>query len=160
MASIFDIKFKEEKNVIDFVSYVINSLDFVVFPEDVDEIKLINEELSIANGADPAWFDYENPANYEDDGTYFYCAELNFSKKMVYDIERDVTLLDGSFQSTIDAGRKPFATKEYLDKLFELEIQCKEFCEEEGIDYVQIVLDESAKKFAEDENDRLWREEE
>ena len=139
-------KFEEEEDVVKFVADLLWFFDVTYEEYDVEEHKIVNEILSICNGANKDWFDWDNPANYEDDGTYIYAAEIKNSPKMVYDIERYLNIVtDYNIDRVKRLYPKRGTTDEDFGKLKELEEECIEFCDDNGIDYVEIVLDKSAE---------------
>lgn len=64
----------------------------------------------------------------------------------------------GVYGSRLDYICEHTSDKDYIDKLIEIEEQCQEFCEVEGIDYAKVVLEISNEKEAEKDEYR-WSQE-
>lgn len=155
MKSIKNMKIKTEQDVRDFIEHVLYMYDITIDSSDVECLETVNEIESIWNGADPKWFDFGNPENYDDDGTYVYQPELDKSKKIIFDKICSISIIDGS---RLDYICKHTSDKEYIEKLIEIEEHCQEFCEDEGIDYAEVVLEVSDKKEAKNDEYR-WAQE-
>lgn len=155
MKSIKNMKVETEQDVRDFIEHVLYRFDLTIESSDVEYLKTVNETESIWNGADTKWFDFGNPDNYDEDGTYIYQRELDKSKKIVYDKICSISIIDGS---RLDYICKHTSDKEYIDKLIELEEQCQEFCDDKGIDYAEVVLEISGEK-QQKEDDYRWSQE-
>lgn len=131
-----------------------------VYAEDIDITKSINIDFSIMHGAPAFWFEFEKSENYDGNGDYIYSENIKKSKKVVWDIDKDIDLCDVG--RLINGNKHREISDEVLAKLCTLEDKCKDVCNDEGLFFADLVLEEAEerryKEELDNEIDAKWDE--
>lgn len=122
-----------------------------VYEEEIEVQRSINIDFSIMHGAPSYWFEFENSENYDGNGDYIYSDKIKRSKKVVWDVQKDIELCD--IQRLLNGVKHREISDEEIEQLHALEEQCKEVCDNEGECFAELVLEESEERRYQEELD-------
>ena len=139
-----DRKIESIDDVKAFISDIAWYFGVEIYEDDIDVLRSINIDFSIMHGAPSYWFEFENSENYDENGDYIYSDKIKLSKKVVWDVEKDIDLCDAD--RLLNGRKHRDISDEEIEKLQNLEEKCKEICNEEGECFAELVLEEAEER--------------